>query len=841
MRRVLPHTSILVYRRGRKEDTTVEAFFHAGDHHLETPFCVHHQEHTEPVTYPVMSSDSETTELAPRPAQVHDDRLRVQPLDLLSALALDEELADMLARERNSRQHPSDPLSTPPTPVPTSPSPVPSLSPSLPQSPSFHTFSASASEAGKEEGPEVDDTLRQATAPQNECVQNSAAQLLQRDSTSCSAAQPHQSDATSVSADQLRRSHSGVSPDVPITTAQNSQKPKISGSAPAQVPENCITTAPADKRQPGEVTTNTVAATCVTSPSPAIANPVDVTKREKDFPEKVGNKYTEPTTPPVREPSVEPHTPDEMRDANSSAASTPSRPSRKCKETAARRITESYRTNRTNSQASSPPPSPTSSLPRNERRAAQASSTAAHTRRKATRHTSADKQPQGGGSKTADKSGCEASPTGEDITRRPPSRNTQVGGSSNIRRTPDAPTTKRKLQLEDEAPETVLASPAHLQAPVPCPQPPATANQPARSAAESSGRTLTDPLVTTTVTASAQHGIGRSSNISQSGDASEQGRAQQATEASGGTKNSIKTSQVHGLANAPPTCATSPQLKATNTTTSDTPMVDNAHATGTSTTGTAAGTGDAAGAAATTTTGGAATGGATGGAPQLPNDIPITQIPLVPLPGPATVARTWPELRPTPGTWTQDDRHIRDPNPSLDLNRLGDEHAWQTFPIFELNLHRFVVNAENRRPDTARWYELYQRRGRAFIQTLWINSIRDVLLFNLRDGMIGRWWNGFHTRPGFQAEAALRGTHGIFAPRDSIEVGFDNVERLQELYPSDFYWYEPRFFPSHVPVPTPPSVYYFPSLPPTLPALVARSGVRDLVSKWTERAVRSLR
>ena len=272
-------------------------------------------------------------------------------------------------------------------------------------------------------------------------------------------------------------------------------------------------------------------------------------------------------------------------------------------------------------------------------------------------------------------------------------------------------------------------------------------------------------------------------------------------------------------------------------------------------TGNETATSDDTGAPSTTTNTG--TNAATAAAIAAEAGIPISQIPLT---GPGTVERHEVLIRPTTGTWTADDRHIRDPNPRIDINRMGGEHAWETLPVFELNFHHFVVNGGGaRRPDMQRWFAFYQRHGTVITLNLWsqftnraivfripttvpfvdrtfardqqeayyvddmaralgdenrgtINNIRDVVLFNNRDGIIGRWWNGFHTRPGFLQEANLRATEGIFAPHDSIEVGVQELDRLRELYPSDFYWYDPSYFPNHVPVPTPPSVYYFNTL-----------------------------
>ena len=90
-----------------------------------------------------------------------------------------------------------------------------------------------------------------------------------------------------------------------------------------------------------------------------------------------------------------------------------------------------------------------------------------------------------------------------------------------------------------------------------------------------------------------------------------------------------------------------------------------------------------------------------------------------------------------------------------------------------------------------------------------IRSIRDVLLFSLRDSMLGRWWNQFNTRGGFQQEATWRVQHEIFAPHDSPEIGSLEIDRLRNEYPSAFAWYEDSYFPNHVPVPIPRSIYYF--------------------------------
>ena len=47
----------------------------------------------------------------------------------------------------------------------------------------------------------------------------------------------------------------------------------------------------------------------------------------------------------------------------------------------------------------------------------------------------------------------------------------------------------------------------------------------------------------------------------------------------------------------------------------------------------------------------------------------------------------FPFLRPSTGTTTEDGRHIREENPTIDLTRMGNEHAWDELPVHHVNYH----------------------------------------------------------------------------------------------------------------------------------------------------------
>ena len=325
-------------------------------------------------------------------------------------------------------------------------------------------------------------------------------------------------------------------------------------------------------------------------------------------------------------------------------------------------------------------------------------------------------------------------------------------------------------------------------------------------------------------------------------------------------------------ANASGTGAGQPPSESTNNTTpATTPATvpaGTATAQGTTTTTTPAVTTTTTGQPATTTTTPALATTTTGqAATTTPAQAPATTpaqtqdtntAPGSQLVGPGAAAQQWPELRDTTGHWTNGGTHVRAADPRVDLTRVGAEHAWAELPVHELNMFHFVVNAgDQRRPDMQRWYDFYTRFGRVATQQLWsrfvhravwwrvpstiphvtrtfvrdeheavyvdrmaraidelvpITTIRDVLLFNLRDGMLGRVWNGFHLRGEYLLEANYRVNHDLFAPHDSPEVRPREFQRLRELYPPVPAWFEPQYFPNHVPVPLPPVIFYFHTL-----------------------------
>ena len=214
----------------------------------------------------------------------------------------------------------------------------------------------------------------------------------------------------------------------------------------------------------------------------------------------------------------------------------------------------------------------------------------------------------------------------------------------------------------------------------------------------------------------------------------------------------------------------------------------------------------------------------------------------------------FPFLRPSTGTTTEDGRHIREENPTIDLTRMGNEHAWDELPVHHVNYHHYVVNAGvARRNDMQRWQALHDRgevaarrvwsrfihrntfffipqtvpfttrtfardqleavyvdtMARAIQQRRPVATMTDVPLFSLLDGMLGRRWNAFHTRGGFLREAYLRAVERLMVPYDSHDVDMTRVAELRNLYPPTPTWYDERWFPNAVPVPTPPLVFYF--------------------------------
>ena len=161
-------------------------------------------------------------------------------------------------------------------------------------------------------------------------------------------------------------------------------------------------------------------------------------------------------------------------------------------------------------------------------------------------------------------------------------------------------------------------------------------------------------------------------------------------------------------------------------------------------------------------------------------------------------------------------RHVRVSNPTIDVTRLDNSHTWNPFQVHEMNFHRFVRDAgDARRPDMQRWLALYEQRGHNATIALWgdfvrrrmfflipatittttrtfardplealyvdrmaraiesptpLRDVRDLPLYQLRDSLLGRWWNAFNVRNHFLIEADVRANDGLMVPYDSLEV-----------------------------------------------------------------------
>ena len=87
-----------------------------------------------------------------------------------------------------------------------------------------------------------------------------------------------------------------------------------------------------------------------------------------------------------------------------------------------------------------------------------------------------------------------------------------------------------------------------------------------------------------------------------------------------------------------------------------------------------------------------------------------------------------------------------------------------------------------------------------------VQTVQDIPLFALGDGVLGRWWNSFALRPELAAETYMRVDERLFVPHDSPEVLLTDLETLRQLYPAAPDWFEERFFPGTFPFPTPPVV-----------------------------------
>ena len=79
------------------------------------------------------------------------------------------------------------------------------------------------------------------------------------------------------------------------------------------------------------------------------------------------------------------------------------------------------------------------------------------------------------------------------------------------------------------------------------------------------------------------------------------------------------------------------------------------------------------------------------------------------------------------------------------------------------------------------------------------------------DALMSRWWNQFRFALPFVTEAVWRGLHGLMVPADAetVDTTTANVSEYMRIFPPTPEWYTEEWFPTGVPAPTPPSVFYY--------------------------------
>ena len=101
-----------------------------------------------------------------------------------------------------------------------------------------------------------------------------------------------------------------------------------------------------------------------------------------------------------------------------------------------------------------------------------------------------------------------------------------------------------------------------------------------------------------------------------------------------------------------------------------------------------------------------------------------------------------------------------------------------------------------------------ERMARAVRERARVATFQDTPMFALRDGVLGRWRNAFDIRPEITVEMEMRVKHGLFVPHDSPESLLLPLDVLRAILPSTL-WFSDLFFPTAVPVPTPPVIFFF--------------------------------
>ena len=225
--------------------------------------------------------------------------------------------------------------------------------------------------------------------------------------------------------------------------------------------------------------------------------------------------------------------------------------------------------------------------------------------------------------------------------------------------------------------------------------------------------------------------------------------------------------------------------------------------------------------------------------------------------------RMWRTLRRTNTAHTPRGRrnNIPRPVPKRFINQrdLTGDHAWDLYPAEDMDFDTNVNDVNNRTFDMYRFRQMMEREGIADANGEWLyfvhchhwfripRTIRtdrtfardeqdaiyldhmdrylhrimtdDSVRIRMRNlplvatgyALFGRWWNRFAQHYNFVIEAVWRAIHGLLVPADAETVATttENFREYEWIYPATPEWFQEIFFPSGVPVPTPPSVYYY--------------------------------